>query len=59
MRHFRKCSRFHRFSELLYFSLNAILNTILREENIGKIYGNHKIREILNCDMTKTLEQNF
>ena len=46
-------------SELLNFSLEAILNTILRTENIGQIYHKHKIREILNCDMTKALEQDL
>ena len=28
-------------------------------ENIGEIYYKHAIREILNCDMTKALEQDF
>ena len=28
-------------------------------ENIGQIYHKHAIREILNCDMTKALEQDF
>ena len=28
-------------------------------ENIGQIYYKHKIYEILNCDMTKALEQNL
>ena len=28
-------------------------------ENIGQIYQKHKIREILNCDMTKALEQDL
>ena len=45
--------------KLSYFSLKAILNTILRMENIGQIYHKHKIREILNCVMTKALEQDF
>ena len=33
--------------KLSYFSLKAILNTILRMENIGQIYHNHKIHERL------------
>ena len=45
--------------KLLYFSLKAILNTIFRMENIGQMYHEHKIREIHNCDMTKTLEQDL
>ena len=45
--------------KLSHFSLKAILNTVLGMENIGQIDRNHKIREILNCDMTKVLEQNF
>ena len=45
--------------KLLNFSLKAKLNTILRTENIGQINHKHKIREILNCDMTKALEQGF
>ena len=45
--------------ELLYFLLKAILNTILRMENIGQIYHKHKIREMLNCDMANALEQDF
>ena len=28
-------------------------------ENIGQVYHKHKIREILNCDMTKAPEQDF
>ena len=32
--------------KLSYFSLKAILNTILRMENIEQIYHKHKIREI-------------
>ena len=32
--------------KLSYFSLKAILNTILRMENIEQIYQKHKIREI-------------
>ena len=43
--------------KLQYFSLKAILKTILRVENIEQIYHKHKIREIPNCDVTKTLEQ--
>ena len=46
-------------NKVLYFSLKAILNTILRMENIRQIYHKHKIREILNCDMAKALEQDF
>ena len=46
-------------NKLLHFSLKAILNTILRMENIGQIYHTHKIREILNCEMIKALEQDF
>ena len=45
--------------ELLGFSLKAILNTTLRMENIEQIYHKHKMREMLNCDMTKALEQDF
>ena len=45
--------------KLLYFLLKAILNTILRMENIGQIYHKHKIREMLNCDMANALEQDF
>ena len=43
--------------ELFYFSLRAILSTILKLENIGQLYHKHKIREILNCDMAEALEQ--
>ena len=39
--------------KLSHFTLKAILNTILKRENIGQIYHKHKIREKLNCDMTK------
>ena len=42
-----------------HFSLKVILKTILRMENIGQIYHKHKIREILNCDMSKVLEQDL
>ena len=45
--------------KLSYFSLKAILNTILKGENIEQIYHKHKIREKLNCDMTKAQEQDF
>ena len=45
--------------ELLSFSLKAILNTTLRMENIEQIYQKHKMREMLTCDMTKALEQDF
>ena len=45
--------------KLPYFLLKGILSTILRMENIGQIYHKHNIREILNCDMTKALEQDF
>ena len=45
--------------ELSYFSSKAVFRTILRMENIGQIYHEHKIRKILNCDMTKVLEQDF
>ena len=45
--------------KLLLFSLKAILNAILRMKNIGQISHKHKIREILNCDMTKVLEQDL
>ena len=54
MRHKQKVQH-----NLLYFSSKAIFKTILRMENIGQIYDKHKIREILNCDMTKALEQDF
>ena len=40
-----------------YFSLRAILNSILRMENTGQIYHKHKIREILISDMTKALNK--
>ena len=43
--------------ELSYFSLRAILSTILKLENIGQLYHKHKIREILNCDTAEALEQ--
>ena len=46
-------------NKLLHLSLKSILNTILRMENIGQIYHTHKIREILNCEMIKALEQDF
>ena len=46
----------HKFS---YFSLKVTLNTILRMGNKAQIYHEHKIREILNCNMTKELEQDF
>ena len=45
--------------KIWYFSSKAIFKTISRMENIGQIYYKHKIYEILNCDMTKALEQNF
>ena len=45
--------------KLSYFSLKAILNTILTTGNIGQICNKHKIHEILTCDMTKALEQSF
>ena len=45
--------------KLSYFSLKAILNTILRMENVRQIYHKHKNHEILNCDMAKALEQDF
>ena len=45
--------------KLSYFLLKAILNTILRMENIGQIYHKNKIAEKRNCDMTKALEQDF
>ena len=47
----------HKLSSL--FLLKPILNAILRMGNIGQISHKHKIREILNCDMTKALEQDF
>ena len=68
---FRKCSRCYRFSKIFqcvinreehklsYFWSKAIFKTVLRMENIGQIYHKHAIREILNCDMTKALEQDF
>ena len=46
-------------NKISYFSLKARSNTILRMKNIGQIYDKQKIREILNCDMTKALEQDF
>ena len=45
--------------KLSYISLKLILNIILRLENVGQIYLKHKIRETLNCDMNKALEQYF
>ena len=45
--------------KLSYSSLKALLKTNLKLENIGQIYRKHKISEILNCDMTKELEQDF
>ena len=45
--------------KLSYFSSKAIFKTILKMENVGQIYHNHKIREILNCVMTKVPEQDF
>ena len=45
--------------KLSRFSLKAILKTILRMENVGQIYHKHKIPEILNCNTTKALEQDF
>ena len=45
--------------KLLYFSAKDTWKTILRMENIGQMYDKQKIREILNCDMTKALEQKF
>ena len=45
--------------KLSYFSLKAILNTVLRMENVRQIYHKHKNHEILNCDMAKALEQDF
>ena len=41
--------------KLSYFLSKAIFKAILRMENIGQIYHKHKIREILNCDMTKEM----
>ena len=57
---FRKCSWCHYFSEIFHYVINRQKNTnswIFRIENIGQIYHRHKICEILNCDLTKTLEQ--
>ena len=45
--------------KLSYFLLKAILNTILRIENIGQIYHKHTIHKMLHCDLTKALEQDF
>ena len=45
--------------KLSYFSSKAIFKTTLRMKNIGQIYHKHKIRKILNSDMTKALEQDF
>ena len=45
--------------KLSYFSAKDTWKTILRMENIGQMYHKQKIREILNCDMTKALEQEF
>ena len=65
---FRKCSKCtfqwnismqHKQMEehkISYFSSKTRFKTILRMENIGKIYHNHKI---LNCDMIQAPEQDF
>ena len=45
--------------KLLYFSSEPIFKTTLRMENIEQIYHKHKIREIINSDMTRALEQDF
>ena len=45
--------------KLLYFSLKALLYTILKMENIGQIYHKYKIRQILSCDMTNVPEEEF
>ena len=45
--------------KMALFPLKAILNTILRMENIRQVDHKHKTREILNCDMTTALEQDF
>ena len=45
--------------ELSYFPSKVIFKSILKMENIGKISHKHKIREKLNCDLTKSLEQDF
>ena len=46
-------------SQCIIYYLKSILNTILRKENIGEIYRKYKVREIINCDMTKALDQDF
>ena len=69
---FRKCSRCHRFSEIFRYVINRQMNTNSRifvksrieyyfknEKYMTKINRKYKIREILNCDMTKTLVQDF
>ena len=45
--------------KMALFPLKAILNTILRMENIRQVDHKHKTREILNCDMTKPLKPKF
>ena len=45
--------------KMVLFPLKAILNTILRMENIRQVDHKHKTREILNCDMTKPLKPKF
>ena len=71
---FKKCWC-HRFSKIFQRTINSRMNAnsgilrknhienckkcILKMLNIGKIYNEHKICEILNCDMTKALKQDF
>ena len=69
---FRKCSRCHRFSEIFRCVINRQMNTNSRifvkscieyyfknEKYRTKINRKYKIREILNCDIAKTLVQDF
>ena len=70
---FRKRSRCHYFSEVFQWVLNRWRNTNLifflkshiqnhfknGKYRISQIYHKHKIREVINCDMTKAPERDF
>ena len=43
--------------KLSFFSSKPIFKPVLRIENKEQMYRKYKICEILNCDMTKVLEQ--
>ena len=45
--------------KLSYFLSKTTFKTSLRMENIEELFQKHKIHEILNCDITKTLEQDI